>query len=1819
MKTNIVFNLCLAIVSILFLNQFANAQNDCGNYAGDPQPEQILCSGTPAVGPAVGAILAPNNILKYYLHEGDISNFIDSNFNGIFSNLGSYPPNTQLYISAAVGIPDANNNLNLTDPCTDFQFPGSRVTFLNPITITHQFTCNDNSVDVSYTLNGGLPAALSSNYTVQGSTSNTASPNINNGFNLPSLNGTYILFVEDDNGCEASVTQPYQCGMLDFAIIKRLAAGQSSTASPGSIVTFTFEIINQGNVPVSQVSIIDYIPNDLILSDPNWVQIGQTAGVLLNPPPPASQFLPGGIYAFNITFTVSPSTTVSTITNSAEIAFVNLGVGEIVYSDDDSTYDINPNNNGTPIDNIVNDPSDNDAHDIETINIKICEGIAGTMPEDTVFACYNNTASAIQNGSVLAAGDVDMYVLHTLSSGSLVTIVDSNNTGVFNNPDDDCRVLYISYVFGPDDGSGKPDLNDECTIVLPGTPVEWSAPININASENCDPNTQMYIVRYDISGGFAECNNSFYNVTGDVNPVMALPGQTYVNTTSFGNNSSYSITVTDNRGCAETINNGPIACEDTNPCGNNPGTMPGDVLYGCAGAQLSATESNSQLSNSDVGFYILHNNASNTLGNITASNNTGTFNDPQSPCNTLYISYVFGPDDGSGEPDLDNDCTIILPGTPVVWASPISIMSQINCDQTTETFTYNYTVTGGFPSCNSGNYTMSGDVNLTTASEGTTYDNSTVFNHLDSYMITATDEQGCSFTLNSNPVFCQSANTCGNESGMMPTTPIEACANTDITATENGSMLAPSDVSIYYLHDSATGLGNILASSTTGTFADPASSCTTLYISYVFGQDDGNGLPDLNDECTKILNGTPVLWVPEVTLTSTSECVTGVNEYLISYTVGGGKASCDASAAFSILGTFTENNIAAGSNTHPNSFAGGTSYQITATDNLGCNATFSSNEPINCLGNLPFCGNTQGVMQAADNPKACSQSTITAIQYGAYLQSGYTGQYYLHTNAGTTLGNVISSNNTGTFNDPNMPCTTLYISYVFGLDDGNGNVLLDDDCTFVLEGTPVSWAESLSISTSENCNQNTGTYTVNLNISGGFAACDNTLTYTVSGDVTLAGVAAGSYVSPNTFNGGSSYTITLEDGNNCINNFTSEPIACEIVCGNNTGTPNAAQILCENDITNGSIANAIVSPGANLVYVLHNGVNVLDTIYAVNSSGTFLNDGTYPVNRQLYISAVIGNIANNDSIPNLSDMCTEVALPGTPVVFLTDVSITTDVMCNESTGVATIDYVANGGHPAFDNSLSYTITGDAGTTALFGETKTFTNSTGSFTLTATDNLDCSSTISQLTNCSMTMMCINQIGAQSSTAKSVCAMDSIDASSEGYLVGGPGATLVYVLHDGNTNLGAIIDTNSTGIFENTGTYNTDIQYYISAMIGILNPAGIPDLNDECTIGNFPGTPVTFLDALEVEQRFECMANGEALVTLSISGGTGNYSITGSFTGSASEDEMITFNNAAGNTSYTLDITDSNGCKEMVEQTYECVVNCMNDAGIISGEVVTLCDSETFDFSINNATIQDGYSLIYALHSGSVNSIIDFNNNGTFINDGSYAVNTEYFVSPLVTTLVNGEPDLEDACLSITLPGRSVWFLSPITINETIDCAETANAYRVNFSIMGGAPGAVGIFEDSYTVSGILGTVTTMGQLITSAPQSIPQNNDYVIEITDSEGCMATFFGTNENNCNDCLELNESSIPNIFSPNNDSVNRIWGIPNLQACYPNNRVLICNRWGNIVWEQNSCADNCWDGTAQNSGKPLPTGAYYYVIQLNGENSNEAEVLSGTITLLR
>jgi gliding motility-associated-like protein len=112
--------------------------------------------------------------------------------------------------------------------------------------------------------------------------------------------------------------------------------------------------------------------------------------------------------------------------------------------------------------------------------------------------------------------------------------------------------------------------------------------------------------------------------------------------------------------------------------------------------------------------------------------------------------------------------------------------------------------------------------------------------------------------------------------------------------------------------------------------------------------------------------------------------------------------------------------------------------------------------------------------------------------------------------------------------------------------------------------------------------------------------------------------------------------------------------------------------------------------------------------------------------------------------------------------------------------------------------------------------------------------------------------------------------------------------------------------------------------------------------------------------------------------------------------------------------------------------------------------------------------------------------------------------------------------------------------------------------------------------------------------------------YTLHATSREGCGSTYDEVK------VVVYDKIVVPNVFSPNHDGINDTWFIEPLYL-FPECKVEVYNRYGEIVYRSNGY-DNPWDG--RKNGNPLPTGVYYYIIDLKNPPNKP---LTGSVTILR
>jgi len=111
--------------------------------------------------------------------------------------------------------------------------------------------------------------------------------------------------------------------------------------------------------------------------------------------------------------------------------------------------------------------------------------------------------------------------------------------------------------------------------------------------------------------------------------------------------------------------------------------------------------------------------------------------------------------------------------------------------------------------------------------------------------------------------------------------------------------------------------------------------------------------------------------------------------------------------------------------------------------------------------------------------------------------------------------------------------------------------------------------------------------------------------------------------------------------------------------------------------------------------------------------------------------------------------------------------------------------------------------------------------------------------------------------------------------------------------------------------------------------------------------------------------------------------------------------------------------------------------------------------------------------------------------------------------------------------------------------------------------------------------------------------------YSVLCSDLNGCEAQFDFEVLAEGSDCL-----FIPNGFTPNSDGYNDNWNIQGWED-YPDMKVEVFNRWGQVLYSSRNGYETPWDGMYD--GQRVAMASYYYIITLDAG----AEPMTGYISI--
>ena len=144
-------------------------------------------------------------------------------------------------------------------------------------------------------------------------------------------------------------------------------------------------------------------------------------------------------------------------------------------------------------------------------------------------------------------------------------------------------------------------------------------------------------------------------------------------------------------------------------------------------------------------------------------------------------------------------------------------------------------------------------------------------------------------------------------------------------------------------------------------------------------------------------------------------------------------------------------------------------------------------------------------------------------------------------------------------------------------------------------------------------------------------------------------------------------------------------------------------------------------------------------------------------------------------------------------------------------------------------------------------------------------------------------------------------------------------------------------------------------------------------------------------------------------------------------------------------------------------------------------------------------------------------------------------------------------------------------------------------------------------------------------------SSPQFNINPISHTFPKGTYTTkaIVFNSKTFCTDTIETTISdtssspipfSVANTFTPNNDGYNDCYRIFGFSDICEKGEIRIYNRWGVRVFQSNKLGSFCWNGKVDNQGEDLPSGSYFYIIDIyETQNPKLPQKINGVIQLIR
>ena len=237
---------------------------------------------------------------------------------------------------------------------------------------------------------------------------------------------------------------------------------------------------------------------------------------------------------------------------------------------------------------------------------------------------------------------------------------------------------------------------------------------------------------------------------------------------------------------------------------------------------------------------------------------------------------------------------------------------------------------------------------------------------------------------------------------------------------------------------------------------------------------------------------------------------------------------------------------------------------------------------------------------------------------------------------------------------------------------------------------------------------------------------------------------------------------------------------------------------------------------------------------------------------------------------------------------------------------------------------------------------------------------------------------------------------------------------------------------------------------------------------------------------------------------------------------------------------------------------------------------------------NYTIEDNDGSVS--NEGTIEILVDPVNDPPVVSDDSYNILSTDVLNSTITGLVS-DPDGDDLTFDL---------IQDVSDGTLVFNPDGSYTYTPPVGFSGTTTFEIEVCDDGIPILCETLTVTIQVTVGDSDGDGIPDDEedrngdgDYENDDCDADG-VPDYLDPDV-----CPGLKTQK---VITPNGDGINDFMKITDIDQ-YPNNRVVIFNRWGNKVWEVNGynnlTSSKRFEGNSNTkNGGPLPDGTYFYVI---------------------